>query len=265
MNGMLWFLTIVVIMIILLLYGQNRIVFTQYGTNVNISQYNMPIKEVTYSSHDEKDLYALHIKHEDPLGIIMFWHGNAGTVSEWIPYVKRYYDWGFSVFMMEYRGYGKCPGSPTESLVYRDAMSSYKYVTDTLKYSSDRIILSGMSLGGAVCINLAARVDSAAVIVDSSFTSMSDIADTFIPYVGRYLCNFSFDSINLIEKIKSPCLIIHSKEDELIPFEMSERLCKNASKCTLMESTGGHTDFNWNSHISDTVRSFCEDSINKSF
>ena len=231
MDNILWIL-IAVFVILILYFVQNNIIFTQYGTIVDISHYNIPIEEVMYPSHDRKKLHALYIKHENPLGIIVFFHGNANTVFEWAQFGKRFYELGYSVFMVEYRGYGKCPGTPTEDLTYKDAMSAYKYVTNHLNYSDDKIILSGVSLGGAVCINLATKVNVAAVIIDSSFTSMPDMANEFIPYVGRYLCKFSFDSVNLIKKVKAPCLIMHSRSDKLVPFEMAEELYKNAPFAT---------------------------------
>ena len=252
---------IAIIVVLVIFHVQDSIVFTQYGTIVDTSHYNIPIEEIIYPSHDGKQLYGLYIKHQNPESkIVIFFHGNACTVSECISFTKRYYEFGYSVFMMEYRGYSKCPGTPKENLIYEDAMSTYKYVVEQLKYSKNKIILNGKSLGGAICINLASRVDVAATVVDSSFTSMADMADIFIPY-GRYLCKFSFNSIELIKIVRSPILIIHSKDDEIIPFKMAERLLKNAKRGTLIESSGGHMYFNWSSDVSRSVRNFFDESI----
>ena len=140
-------------------------------------------------------------------------------------------------------------------------MSTYRYVVNHLKYSKNKIILNGVSLGGAVSINLATKVDVAAIVIDSSFTSMEDMADIFIPYVGRYLCRFSFNSVDLIKKVKSPSLIIHSRDDQMIPFEMGEKLYRNAPFGTLIETSGGHTNSNWSSDVSRSVRNFFSESI----
>nr|QBK93478.1 MAG: fermentation-respiration switch protein [Pithovirus LCPAC404] len=265
MNIISWITTVViiiVIVVILVIYDvQDFIVFTRYGTIVDTSHYNIPIKEIIYPGHDKTQLYGLYIKHEDPKGILIFFHGNTSTVSEWMQFIKRYYDWGYSVFMMEYRGYGKCNGVPKEHLIYEDAMTTYRYVVNCLKYSKNKIILNGKSLGGAVSINLASKVDVAATVVDSSFTSMADMADVFIPYLGRYLCKLSFNSIDLIKKVKSPLLIIHSRDDSMIPFEMSERLLKNAKNGTLIECSGGHNDFDWSSDVLNSVRDFFDKAV----
>nr|QBK93140.1 MAG: fermentation-respiration switch protein [Pithovirus LCPAC403] len=256
---------IIVIVILVIFNVQDSIVFTRQGTIVDTSHYNIPIKEVKYPSHDGIQLHGLYIKHENhdkhDNPIILFFHGNASTVSEWIRFTKRYYKWGYSVFMMEYRGYGECEGTPKEDLIYEDAMTTYRYVVNHLKYSKRKIILNGVSLGGAICINLASKVDVAATVVDSSFTSMADMADIFIPYVGSYLCKLSFNSIDLIKRVRSPVLIIHSKDDRMIPFEMGKRLCRNAKRGTLIETSGSHNNSNWSSDVSRSIRNFFDKAI----
>nr|QBK93137.1 MAG: fermentation-respiration switch protein [Pithovirus LCPAC403] len=262
MNIISWVIILIIIIVILVVFNvQDSIVFTRYGTIVDTSHYNIPIKGITYLSHDKIQLHGLYIKHENPIALILFFHGNSSTVSEWVRFTKRYYEWGYSIIMMEYRGYGECENTPKENLIYEDAMTTYKYVVNHLKYSKRKIILNGVSLGGAICINLATKVDVAATIVDSSFTSMSDMADIFIPYVGSYLCKLSFNSIDLIKRVKSPVLIIHSRDDKLVPFEMGERLCRNAKRGTLIETSGGHNDFNWSSDVSNSVKDFFDKAV----
>ncbi len=269
MNIISWVITtiiIIIIIIILVVFNvQDSIVFTRQGTIVDTSHYNIPIKEITYSSHDGIQLHGLYIKHENHdkhnNPIVLFFHGNASTVSEWVRFTKRYYEWGYSIFMMEYRGYGKCENTPKENLIYEDAMTTYKYVVNHLKYSKNKIILNGVSLGGAICINLASKVDAAAVVIDSSFTSMTDMADIFIPYVGRYLCKLSFNSVDLIKTVRSPILIIHSRDDGLIPFKMGESLLKNAKMGTLIETSGGHNNSNWNPDVSNSIRNFFDKAV----
>lgn len=237
---------------------------TRLGTNVNIHRHNMPVEEILYSGYDNTELYGLYIKHSNPLGIILFFHGNAGSVSNWLSFTKQYYKWGYSVFMMEYRGFGKCDGIPNEEHIYKDAMTAYNYIIDVLEYPREKIILNGKSLGGAVAINLASKVPAAALIVDSSFTSMPDMAHRYIPFIGYSLCNFSFNSINLIDKITIPCLIIHSREDSLIPFKMGEQLYHGAtlsSNRVFVESTGGHNSWHWNDDVRDNIIDFCKESI----
>nr|QBK92390.1 MAG: fermentation-respiration switch protein [Pithovirus LCPAC401] len=264
MNKISWVITAIIIIIIIILVVfnvQDSIVFTQQGTIVDTSHHNIPIEKITYPSHDKIQLHSLYIKHENPVGLILFFHGNASTVSEWVRFTKRYYEWNYSIFMMEYRGYGECEGTPKENLIYEDAMSTYKYVVDHLKYSKNKIILYGTSLGGAVSINLASKVNVAATVVDSSFTSMADMADIFIPYIGSYLCKLSFNSIELIKRVKSPVLIIHSKDDRMIPFEMGKRLCRNAKRGTLIETSGSHNNSNWSSDVSRSIRNFLDKAV----
>jgi len=106
---------------------------------------------------------------------------------------------GYSVFMMEYRGYGKYFGKPTESdiYIYIDAEYAYEYVIRVLGYAHSKIIISGISLGGTICNNMAA-----AIIIESTFTNMRNVMDRILPFVGGRICKFSFDSINTIKKLK---------------------------------------------------------------
>lgn len=248
-------------------YMQDQLVFIRHGGlfgEIDKSKYDLPIKEITYEGHDGAKLYAWYVPHTDPLGVFVFFHGNFRTISMWMKFAKRYHDWGYSVFMVEYRGYGKCPGIPTESDLYKDALSAYKYVNEVLKYSSDKIILNGKSLGGAIVINLAAKVPSAAIIVDSSFTNLSEVMNRVVPYIGRYICNYSFNSIDDIKKNKANLLIIHSRDDKLIPFKMGEKLLYNAetNKKQLLESKGGHNNYVWDNELISDIKQFCLESVN---
>lgn len=231
--------------------------------NKDPSYYNMNISEIHYKGGDNANLYAWYASHPASKGIIIFFHGNFKNVSIWMDFTRRYYDWGYSVFMVEYRGYGKCLGETTEYNMFSDSVAAYKYVTNILGYDPNKTIVSGMSLGGAIAINLGANPNispPAAVMSDSSFTTMPELMGKLVPF-GRFICNFSFNSLRDIAKIEAPILIIHSRTDKLIPFEMGQRLFAasiRSKKKLFLESTGSHTYYAWNDTLRNNIRSFCD-------
>jgi len=236
--------------------------YTTDGIPTKGSHPDLCIEEIKYNGYDGKPLRGWYIKNKNSLGIFIFFHGNTGNISSWLHFAKRFYKWGYSIFMVEYRGYGICPGVPTETNLYEDALSTYNYITDVLNYAPNNIIIYGKSLGGAVGINLAKKVPASSVVVDSSFTSMPEMASQIIPF-GYFICKYKFDSINDIKKITTPILIIHSKNDEIIPFEMGRRLFEYAGSNKqninkkFLESEGDHNNTKWDDTLTHNIKQFC--------
>ena len=132
---------------------------------------------------------------------------------------------GVNVMELDYRGYGKSEGSPDEAGVYRDADTAYLYLTATKKFSPKNIYLYGHSLGGAVAVDLASRRECGGLIVESSFTSVPDMARHVyrVPF-ARYLPRSRFDSLTKIARVTAPVLVIHGTRDAVVPFDMGRRL-----------------------------------------
>jgi uncharacterized protein len=155
-----------------------------------------------------------------------FTNPNIGANTE---QAKRFHKLGFSVFLFDYRGYGKSEGDfPSEAAVYADAQRAWDYLTQERKISPTNIVLYGHSLGGAIAINLATQHPNAAgLIVQSSFTSALEMARrnwwTAI-FPVHLILNQRFASIEKVPSLKMPTLYIHGTIDRSIPFKMSERL-----------------------------------------
>jgi fermentation-respiration switch protein FrsA (DUF1100 family) len=120
--------------------------------------------------------------------------------------------------MLDYRGYGKSSGSPSEHGLYADADAAYLYLLDH-GYSARQIILQGESLGTAVAVDLASRKDCAGVVLEAAFTSGGDVANTVLPFVGHLVFR-GFDSKRKIANIRAPLLFFHGDRDETIPFKL---------------------------------------------
>ena len=164
-------------------------------------------------------------------GVILVLHGNGENVSTaltFIDYFNR--KLGLSVFIIDYRGYGKSEGRPTEEGTYLDARVAWEYLTGPRKIKPQEIIIFGRSLGGSIAAWLAKEVKPRALILDSTFTSIKDIAAEMYPYLPvRRFIKFNYSTIDYLKSTESPVLIIHSSEDDYIQFSHAVKLY-NAAK-----------------------------------
>ncbi len=172
---------------------------------------------------------------------LLFLHGNAGNIGDRLNKITAFLHMGVNVFIIDYRGYGKSEGVPSEEGIYQDAVAAYDYLINRGGESQKKIIAYGASLGGAVAIDLAAKRSLAALIVDSSFSSAADVSRVFYPFIPTFLLKTKMDSAGKIKNIFVPKLIIHSREDELIPIRLGKKLYEAAvAPKKFLEISGGH-------------------------
>ncbi|MGH8727112.1 MAG: alpha/beta hydrolase [Burkholderiales bacterium] len=178
--------------------------------------------------------------------VLLFLHGNSGNISKNLPRAVRFNRLGFSVLMVDYRGFGSSSAEgPNETRVYEDAEAAYWFLRNQGVPAQD-IFIYGHSLGGAIAVELAARVHHAAgLILESTFTSLADVARERLPFVpvDRFLRQ-RFDSLSKIGALSLPVLLIHGTSDRKIPFQMSERLFEavaSTKKKLLLVANGDHS------------------------
>ena len=162
--------------------------------------------------------------------VLLWFHGNAGNITDRYDMIRSLMQVPIRILIIDYRGYGKSEGSPTEQGIYADASAAWEYLSTERGERPENIIIFGKSLGGAPAIDLATRVHPAGLIVQSSFTSIPDMAGTFVPFFPGILLRTKMDSINKIGRISCPKLFIHSPADELVPCEMGRRLYAAAAE-----------------------------------
>jgi fermentation-respiration switch protein FrsA (DUF1100 family) len=151
---------------------------------------------------------------------------------------------GLNCFIFDYRGYGNSEGKPSEEGTYLDARAAYKWLTEEKKISPDDIIVFGRSLGGSIAAQLASKVKVGALIIESAFTSYVDIGRKFYPYMPvRWFARFSYRTIDYVKDVRCPVMIIHSRNDETIPFEFGLELYESANEPKeFVEIFGSHND-----------------------
>jgi hypothetical protein len=161
--------------------------------------------------------------------VLLFFHGNAGNITHRTDMILSLIGLLVEVFIVDYRGYGKSKGRPSEAGLYRDARAAWDYLLTRRHIHPERIVIFGKSLGGAVAIDLATQVVPAGLIIQSSFTSVPDMAKQMIPFLPRFLIRTKMDSINKISRVHCPKLFIHSPADEIVPYAYGRRLFEAAS------------------------------------
>jgi hypothetical protein len=163
------------------------------------------------------------------IGVLLYLHGNGVNVGANVEHASRFHQLGFSVLLIDYRGYGQSAGNfPTEAQVYEDAQAAWNYLTQVQRVPPAQIFLYGHSLGGAIAIDLAARhPDAAGLIVQGTFTSMRDMVNRtrhLKVFPIDLLLTQRFDSLSKVRSLHMPVLFIHGSADQDVPANMSETL-----------------------------------------
>lgn len=178
---------------------------------------------------------------------ILFFHGNAGTISTELPHLVRLHALGFAVLAVDYRGYGRSTAvSPSEASVYADARAAWARLLQ-LSPSASRHMLYGYSLGGAIAIDLASKApDVDALVVEGTFPSIAALAEDVFPswWPIALLNTQRFASDRKVQGMHMPKLFVHCTKDEVIPAAMSEALYQAAPqpKTQLVIPGGSHNN-----------------------
>jgi fermentation-respiration switch protein FrsA (DUF1100 family) len=205
---------------------------------------SLPFQEVSFRAKDGVRLSAWFVPSENAGGVVLFCHGNAGNMSHRLPSVSLFHRLGLSVLIFDYRGYGRSEGRPTEEGTCLDAEAAWDYLVTAREIPPENTILFGRSLGGAVAARLATVRRPGAVVLESTFTSLPDMAAELLPWLpARWLCRFSYDTASRVGRITCPLLVVHSCEDELIPFSHGRKLFAAArGPKAFLRISGTHND-----------------------
>ncbi len=200
-----------------------------------------PVELVT---SDNITLDGWFIPAAENRGVILFFHGNAGNISHRFDSLLLFNRMGFSTLIFDYRGYGRSQGRPSEAGTYKDAEAAWHYLTDKRAIAPSRIVLFGRSLGAAVAAHQAGEHRAGALIVESSFTSVPDIAAELYPFLPvRWLIRFDYNVLQGLQRVSCPVLVVHSRDDEIIPFRHGQTLFATANEPKqFLELRGGHND-----------------------
>ncbi len=204
---------------------------------------HMDYEDVSIETDDGVTLHGWFIAGRSSR-VLLFFHGNAGNISHRLDSIRQFRNLELSVLIIDYRGYGQSEGKTTESGIYRDADAAWRYLTETRSVRPNDVVIFGRSLGGSVAARLAAKQHPLALIVESSFTSVPDIAQELYPWLpARWLSRLSHATRDYVRDVHCPVLVVHSRDDEIIPFHHGQAIFAAAPEPrTLLTLRGSHND-----------------------
>lgn len=202
----------------------------------------LPFEPVGFFAEDGVRLWGWWIPAEAERGVVLFFHGSGGNISHELDILMILNRLGMSVFMFDYRGFGLSEGETTESGTRLDAEAAWSYLVHTRQIAGERIVLFGRSLGGAVAAGLARKRLGRALILESTFTSLREIAEDFVPCLPVFPIPEGLYNTRLcLRDYPNRVLVIHSSDDEIVPFKHGMLLYRTApGPKQFLEIRGSH-------------------------
>jgi fermentation-respiration switch protein FrsA (DUF1100 family) len=203
-------------------------------------------EDAWFTAADGTRLNGWYLPHENPAGTVLFAHGNAGNLTQYVDLMRNLHDrHRLSVMVFDYRGYGKSDGEPDEDGILEDACAAREWLAQRANLAENDIILMGQSLGGGIVVDLAADDGARGLVLLSTFTSLPDVAAHHFPLLPtRQLMHNRLDSIAKIGRYHGPLLQVHGDKDRVIPISQGKRLfaAANEPKRFIVNSGGDHND-----------------------
>lgn len=228
-----------IVLLLIAYYMQERLIFFPEKLPQDYTFNFQETYEEVYLTSGEATIHALHFKVNKPKGVVLYFHGNAGSLRGWGTLAPDFISKGYSLFIIDYRGFGKSTGKISEQALHEDAQAAYNYLLQL--YSPQDIIIYGRSIGTGLATRLASEVQSRMLILETPFYSFVHVAGyhfAFLPV--SLLLKYTFQSDKWIDKVNVPVYIIHGTADEVVPYTSGLKLAEKAgSKATMITIKGG--------------------------
>lgn len=185
--------------------------------------------DVNFAAEDKTKLHGWYCPSESPRAVVLFTHGNAGHVASrtpWLRYLQTKAK--VSVFVFDYRGYGRSEGTPTVDGAIQDAIAARAKLCELARVKDSEMLLMGESLGGAIAVHLASQSPPRGLILQSTFSSLRDVAEVHYPSLAWLVPRNKLDSVTRIATYRGPLLQSHGTADRTIPFSSGEKLFRAA-------------------------------------
>ncbi len=208
----------------------------------NWNQNALAVEDAWFQSADGVRLHGWYVPTKNRRAVILFCHGNAGNLSDRLPVLeilnRRV---GVSTLIFDYRGYGRSEGKPSEAGILADARAARRWLANREKIAETDIVLMGESLGGAVAVDLAARDGARALVLESTFNNLPDVAAYHYPFLPvRWLMRTRLDSAAKIANYHGPLLQVHGDADTIVPLRFAQALYAAANQPKKLIIYPGH-------------------------
>ncbi|GJQ28773.1 MAG: alpha/beta hydrolase [Phycisphaerae bacterium] len=172
---------------------------------------------------------------------LLYCHGNAELIDDNTEYLRAYAARGLSVLLIEYPGYGRSQGEPSQDSITAAGVAFFDLLAARPEVDPARLVIHGKSLGGGVAAQIAARRPAAALILESTFTSVAAFAGEY--FMPQWLVKHPFRTDEVLRGFDRPVLIFHGTQDEIIPVAHGRALASIRPDATYLETPGGHNDY----------------------
>jgi fermentation-respiration switch protein FrsA (DUF1100 family) len=214
-----------IVLCVVLYFSQERFIFFPEELEPGyVYTFPVPFEEVTLPA-DGAALNALHFRAAQPQGVILYLHGNAGSLRVWGELGDEFVALGYDVLIVDYRGYGKSSGRiSSERDLHDDAATAYAYLQR--RYPEDEIIVYGRSLGTGLAVHLARANRPKMLILETPYFNLLELAKASVPFIPGFLFKYTLRTDQWIADVTCPVYLFHGTRDELIPYNSSLRLAQ---------------------------------------
>ncbi len=219
---------------------QERFIFKPEKLHASFKyKYDVPFKELFFDVEPGVSINGLHFTVDNPLGLILYFHGNSRSIKGWAKYAKDFFRYKYDVVLVDYRGFGKSTGKRSEKDMHKDMQ--FVYDTLAVQYTEHHIIVYGRSLGSGFAAKIASDNKPRYLILDAPYFSFTKVIERFLPFLPmRFLLRFHLRTDKWIRHVNCHTYILHGTKDWLIPISNSIKLqAINPAKITLIRIEGG--------------------------
>jgi fermentation-respiration switch protein FrsA (DUF1100 family) len=212
---------------------EDRFIFhPDHVTDRDPSHIGLRFEDVFFTTQDDIRLHGWFIPHQGAGATLVWFHGNAGNISDRLLNIKLLHDRiKINIFIFDYRGYGRSEGTISEKGTYFDGEAAIKYLLGRDDAAARRLILFGRSLGAAVAAEMATRFNTLGLILESPFVSIREMARAIFPSLPiAWLLRTRYDTIEKVRLVKTPILVLHGDRDATVPFAQGKKVFEVASE-----------------------------------
>lgn len=237
-------LSIVILILAIIVLGvyffQEKLIFSPEVLNSGYKfHFQFEFDEINYQTSINVQINALHFKAKNSKGVVLYFHGNSGSLRTWGEVADIFLNNNFDLLIYDYRGFGKSKGSLSEESLYDDAMFIYNQLMK--EYEEEDIIVYGRSIGTGIATMLASNFSPKQLILESPYYNLEDLVHHIFPFVPSFFLRYKFNIDQMIKNVKSPISIFHGTLDEVIYFDSCLKLSKHIkNEDIIIKLQGGH-------------------------